>query len=140
MLTLDKNPKWIKTYGGKRLVKFIYGINNSYDNGEETVGGVAIDAGVAELILLLNQGGYFTEFHCSGLRQDHAYKDEKKYGFLGGYIYFQEPKKVKKLIKYLPKSMEFRGGGFYFINHWNTPDGARKRGWDELYGNIKEAV
>lgn len=62
-MTIDKEPQWIKTWGGKRFVKFIHGINNSYDNGEKTVGGVAIDAGVADLIFLLNQKKYYSQFH-----------------------------------------------------------------------------
>src|SRR6187399_737700 len=137
-MTLDQNPQWIKMYGGKRLVKFIHGINNSYDNGEETVGGVAIDAGVAELIFLLNQKRYFTAFHCSGLRADHTYKNEKKYEWLGGYISFQNPKKAAELVKYLPECIEFKHSAvFYFIGYGqNLPEGTKKQGWGELYRNL----
>lgn len=137
-ISIDQDPQWIKTYGGKRFVKFIHGINNSYDNGEATIGGVAIDAGAADLIFLLNQKKYFTEFHCSGLKEDHFYKSQKKYEFLGGYICFKNPKRAAKLIKYLPKPLEWRDWGFYFVQNsgWNLPDEVKKNAWDELRDNL----
>lgn len=138
MITIDQNPQWIKNYGGKRLVKFIHGINNSYDNGEETIGGVAIDAGVADLVYLLNKKRYYSEFHCSGLRADHTYKNKKRYDWLGGYICFKNPKKAEKLIKYLPENLEWRGWGIYFAinSDWGMPDGTKKKAWDELYKRL----
>jgi hypothetical protein len=137
-LSLDQEPTWIKTYGGKRRVKFLHGIKNSYENGETSV---AIDAGVAEIILLLNQNKLYSNFHCSGLQEDHEYKNKNTQQIRddSGYITFKNTKRAAKLTKYLPRIMKWHtGAGIYFKEMGTITNEDKRLGWKELEANLRE--
>jgi hypothetical protein len=70
-LFLNKYPFWIRDGSVDRKVITI----NELYNSETGQNFVDIDSRCAKVILLLNQKGFPTQFHCSGVSSDHRFWD-----------------------------------------------------------------
>lgn len=101
------HPRWMKSCKDDKSKVRTYRIKGLTSNCRwylDHSGRPWIDASIAELIVLLNEIVFYTNFCCSGLPEDHSSMNE----VLGGYISF---KNVKTRFRFrLPRGLRWDKG------------------------------
>lgn len=153
-----KGPIWETDprFNERRRVCYVSGLVNTYseigmcDCNLDTHEGVAIDAGLVDVIIHLNTIGLSTAFHCSGLQQDHDrsnstligtyqhHADEFIYGsgdyLRSGYISFQDPILVVRALKnhQTLKNLVYIKPGLYIRGERSWTDEDKQNCWNQL--------
>ncbi len=108
MIFKKSEPFWQNNFAYQNRVCKVEGLSNSdytpriseYPFSEPCA---LIDAGIADLIILLNESGFKTDYCCSGLESDH---NDKYTSCSHAYISCL-PGKLKILRTFLPEEMDF---------------------------------
>lgn len=134
----SKNP-----YGdGWLIIKKVYGICNELNNFKD--GGVEIDSGIVNLVVLLNQKGFYTWACCSGLDEDHADFQEN------GYMSFGNQLGVEKITNeqwVIVRDLALQAGFNETGDNYKPPvkvfyiwadDKKKKEVWTKFYNLVKD--